>query len=100
MPSCRACMTARAFCFGRAAASATPAVIRVKAAPAANKLTRILFLLLRDFPAVVDHLDDAGKILAAAAAVDEALVQLLGLAAHWGIGAGGLRRVHRQLQVF
>ena len=39
------------------------------------------------------------KSLVAAAAVDEALVELLGLAAHRRVGADALRGFHRQLQV-
>src|SRR5581483_8385247 len=46
-----------------------------------------LDLFLRHFPAVVDHFDDCREILVAATPVDEALVQLLRLAAHRRIGA-------------
>ena len=50
-------------------------------------------------PAVVDHLDQRREILARAATVDEALVELLGFAAHRRVGAGFLGRFHRQLEV-
>src|SRR5207248_4368708 len=56
-------------------------------------------LLLLGLPAVVDHLDDARKILRAAATADEPLVELLGLAPHRRVGAGLLRCFHRQLRV-
>ena len=39
-------------------------------------------------PAVVDHLDQRREVLVRPAAVDEALVKLLGLAAHRRVGAG------------
>src|SRR6478609_4264946 len=56
-------------------------------------------LLLGHFPTVVDHLDEAGKILVAAAAVDEALVKLLGFPTHRRIGADAARSVFGKLQV-
>src|SRR4051794_8183430 len=73
IPSWRWCMIASACFLGRAA-KATPAATTERIAVAGIKWIRMLLLLLRNFPTVVDHLDDAREILGAAAAIDEPLV--------------------------
>src|SRR5439155_18297227 len=69
-------------CPGRNLRVAGLGVCSVRISMAAMWSRRAVSSTLPGFPAVVDHLDDPGEILVAAAAVDEPLVQLLGFAAH------------------